>query len=289
MRSEPWRTSVGFQFVTPVPMLMMKGIGWEINHLESYIWDGMRRTDEHCLFQYTVSGRGEITIQGITYPLKRGDVFMVDIPGEHCYRLPPSSPAWEVLYVELSKEALPFLRQAMALSGPVFELAASSAVVKRTWELYEKAIHNEIQDAYENSAFTYEWLMELTRHVSKNRTQTLSIAIEQCKQFIEQHYMEPIGLKEMAEVAGQSRFHFSREYERRLGITPVRYLTEVRVAQAVKLLLSTELNQEEIAQRTGFSNANYFGKVFRKHMGMSPGLFRENNNNYAIQHVYYRS
>ncbi|GGH27498.1 helix-turn-helix domain-containing protein [Paenibacillus segetis] len=281
------RTSVGFQFVTPLRMLMLQGIGWEINSSENYIWDGKRRKDEHCLFQYTVSGGGEIEIQRVKYSLKQGDAFIVDIPGDHCYRLPPSSPKWEVLYVELSKEALPFLRQAMALSGPVFELPDSSPVVELAWDIYDKAIHNKIQDTYENSTLAYIWLMELTRHVSQNHVQPVSMKIEQCKQFIEQHYMEPIGLEDMAEVAGQSKFHFSREYERRLGITPVRHLTEVRLAHAVKLMMSTECNLEEIARKSGFSNANYFGKVFRKHMGVSPGIFRQNNT-YAIQHVFHR-
>lgn len=283
------RTSVGFQVVTSLPMLMLQGIGWEINSSESYVWDGKRRTDEHCLFQYTVSGNGEIEIQGVTYPLTQGDVFIVDIPGDHCYRLPPSSSEWEVLYIELSKEALPFLKHVMALAGPVFGLPNTSPVIQQAWDMYQKAVSNQIQDAYENSALTYQWLMELTRHVSRNRVQPVSPKIEQCKQFIEQHYMEPIGLKEMAEVAGQSKFHFSREYERRMGITPVRYLTEVRLAHAVKLMMTTECNLEEIARETGFSNANYFGKVFRKHMGISPGLFRESNNTYDIQHVFYRS
>lgn len=289
MLSSNLRTSVGFQFVTPMPMPMLRGIGWEMNTSESYIWDGKRRTDDHCVFQYTVSGAGEIEIQGITYPLKQGDAFMVDIPGDHCYRLPLSSPEWEILYLELSKEALPFLRQVMTLSGPVFKVPDSSPVIELAWSIYKKAIDNQIQDAYENSSLTYQWLMELTRHVSQNRIQPASLKIEQCKQFIEQHYMEQIGLKEMAEVAGQSKYHFSREYERRLGITPVRYLTEVRLAHAVKLMMSTESNLEEIAQKSGFSNANYFGKVFRKYMGVSPGIFRENNNTYDIHHVYYRS
>ncbi|MNP27664.1 HTH-type transcriptional activator Btr [compost metagenome] len=92
----------------------------------------------------------------------------------------------------------------------------------------------------------------------------------------------------MAEAAKVSKFHLTREYERKMGVTPVGYLTEVRLSQAVKLRLSTSDNLERIAEQTGFSNANYFGKVFRKHKGISPGSYREKNMAYDIQRAFYK-
>ncbi|CAM3042717.1 AraC family transcriptional regulator [Paenibacillus sediminis] len=287
MLSSMPHTSVGFQFVTPIPMLMLKGIGWQRVTSQDYIWNGRNRPGEYCLFQYTISGQGEIEIQGTTYTLKPGDAFIVDIPGEHCYCLPSSSEEWELLYLELSKDALPYWRQLLTMSAPVFQVSSDSELMKLGWQIYEMAARDEMNDVYQCSSFAYQFVMELSKYVTKQRSKPLPPKIERCKKFIEMHYAEPIGLKEMAEVAGISKFHLTRDYESRLGVTPVRYLNEVRLTHAVKLLLSTNDNLETIARRTGFSNANYFGKVFRKHMGIPPAAYRENNSTYDIGRVFF--
>jgi len=72
----------------------------------------------------------------------------------------------------------------------------------------------------------------------------------------------------MARVAGISKFHMTREFEKELGMTPGHYLKNVRLENAAKLLTSpTNYGLEYIASKVGFSCGNYFGKVFKKSIG----------------------
>lgn len=58
--------------------------------------------------------------------------------------------------------------------------------------------------------------------------------------------------------------------------------THFFVRKAMVLLLNTGKSVEEIAAETGFSNRNYFGKVFRHHMGISPSSYRKERQNGAV-------
>lgn len=79
----------------------------------------------------------------------------------------------------------------------------------------------------------------------------------------------------MAGYVGVSSEHLCRCFRREFGVTPVEYLTRLKLQSAMRDLLSTGKSVEHIARDNGFSNGNYFGKVFRRYMGMSPGAYRE--------------
>lgn len=281
--------SIGFQFITPMPLLMLKGIGWRSYTSPTYIWDGRRRPNEYCLFQYTLSGQGEIEIEGKIYSQKPGDAFIVEIPSNHCYRLPAYSKGWEVLYIEFSKEALPFWNQLLSLSGPVISIKEDSTFMQLAWTVFELAVKDQIQDVYLCSKYAYQLVMELISHFyQEQKTRPLPSKIELCKQFINETYQEPIGLDDMAKAVGISKFHLTREFEKKLGMTPNRYLTQVRLEKATQLLVSsTDLNLEMVAKKVGFTCANYFGKVFKKHIGISPTDFRRNNNRYDMNRILF--
>ena len=66
------------------------------------------------------------------------------------------------------------------------------------------------------------------------------------------------------------------------GVYPKQYLQEARIRKAMTLLLNTGKSVEEIAAETGFSSGNYFGKVFRHHMGISPSAYRKERQNGAV-------
>lgn len=287
-------TSIGYRLAAPVnsmpiPLIMMKGIGWQVITSKNYIWNGRKRYDEHCLFQYTLSGEGEIEIQGINYKLKAGDGFIVEIPGEHCYRLPEHSSEWEILYIEFTREVLPFWHQLLSIAGPVISIDENSDFIKLVWQTYGVAVRDEIQDIYQCSKYAYQLIMELISHFqNQEKIKELPSKILLCKQFVDRYYKEQIGLDDMARTSGISKFYLTREFEKEIGMTPGKYLTKVRLENAAKLLVfSTDINIETIAREAGFSCGNYFGKVFKKNTGVSPDEFRRRNSAYEINRVLF--
>ena len=77
-------------------------------------------------------------------------------------------------------------------------------------------------------------------------------------------------IDEMAAEMGVSRSAFYKKVKAATGFAPVDLIKEFRLSHAAELLQTTNLNITEIAYRSGFKDASYFGKCFRKRFGMSP-------------------
>lgn len=92
------------------------------------------------------------------------------------------------------------------------------------------------------------------------------------RQFIEQHYAEPIGLPAIADAAGCSRFHFLRLFRQYYGRTPHQYLTTVRLREARRLLLGGA-PATEACFAVGFDSVASFTALFRRQHGCPPGAF----------------
>jgi AraC-like DNA-binding protein len=86
---------------------------------------------------------------------------------------------------------------------------------------------------------------------------------------------EPLDLAAMAEAATLSRYHFCRTFRRLTGVSPVRFLTAVRLNEAKRLLLTTSLSVTEICLRVGYASPGTFTSRFTLSVGVSPRRFRQ--------------
>ncbi len=93
--------------------------------------------------------------------------------------------------------------------------------------------------------------------------------------FLWQNYQRKLSLDEIAEAAHVGRRECLRCFQSCMQKTPFEYLLEYRVEMSKKLLQDTKLSVMEAASRTGFSSAAYYGKVFRRLCGMTPGEYRK--------------
>lgn len=102
----------------------------------------------------------------------------------------------------------------------------------------------------------------------QNRIQTMMT-------FIQQNYSEKLSLEEIAASASVSKRECLRCFQNCIHKTPYDYLQDYRLEMAERLLRTTDMPIQEIAFQTGFSNAAYFGKVFKKARGITPGQYKK--------------
>ena len=93
-------------------------------------------------------------------------------------------------------------------------------------------------------------------------------------EFISVHFGEQITLERLAAEAGISKFHFTRLFRQKVGQTPYRYLSEIRLAAAAKMLLTTGLRIGEIAVLCGYPIPTHFTTAFSARYGAPPLAFR---------------
>jgi AraC family transcriptional regulator, arabinose operon regulatory protein len=93
-------------------------------------------------------------------------------------------------------------------------------------------------------------------------------------QHIQEHFAEPLYNPMLARKAGLSVRSLARLFRRHRGVSPARFIAQVRVREVAHLLATTSLGLEEIAGRTGFPNAAYLSRVFKHLTGEAPAAFR---------------
>lgn len=268
-----------------LPSIIMAGHEWR-SQSDKYDWDCRDRKDAHLAFQYTVSGEGEIEIEGRWHRLPAGSAFLIEVPGPFHYRLPAASHHWELRFVALSKSCLPWWAHLTEGLGKIVQLSSPHLVLRKLESLCDQAATGKIADRFHNSSLAYDFLMELYRLLHElPGDDALPSAVRRAIQFVEHEAQSSVGLREMAEAAGVSKFHLTRMFQDYVGDPPVQYLIKFRIRKAAALLVETGLTIDDIAKQTGFQNGNYFAKVFRKWMGMPPSAFRVDARRSGVERV----
>ena len=104
--------------------------------------------------------------------------------------------------------------------------------------------------------------------------ETRNDGIRRIQDWIFDHAQESLTIDDLAERAAMSPRHFGRMFHRATGRTPARFVEDVRVARACRLLEATRLPIEEIARRTGFRSADVLRRAFARAKGVSPADWR---------------
>jgi AraC family transcriptional regulator len=92
--------------------------------------------------------------------------------------------------------------------------------------------------------------------------------------FLEENSAQPLGLTELAEAAGLSRFHFLRAFKSVTGVTPHQWLLRARLRDAARRLVAGTTPITELALDAGFQDLPNFIRSFRAEFGVSPGRYR---------------
>lgn len=107
-----------------------------------------------------------------------------------------------------------------------------------------------------------------------NVSYDLYFKLEAAIEYIKNNYEKNLKLEEMAQKCFLHPIYFQRLFKKCFKITPNNYLTMVRLQEACRILLKTDMPIKDIAQNTGFCNQFYFSKVFKSHFRKTPLEFR---------------
>lgn len=98
--------------------------------------------------------------------------------------------------------------------------------------------------------------------------------LDDAKVYLDQCVLDSGSLEEASNVAGLSKHHFIRLFHEVHGITPYQYLTARKLKVAEQMLASEALTIAEISCALGFVSQSAFGRLFKKHSGLTPSAFR---------------
>ena len=240
---------------------------------DDYGWHGLRRgPNPFFIWQYTLSGCGEITIGGERHLLPPETAFFVKVPSDHHYFLPRSSPHWEYYFLSVSGEEICRLGDELtARFGCVFRLPRASSCIGAFEEFLRLPADGLMAHPLHASARAYSLIASIFTALEGTRTPPPEQRLlEQVRQYVLAHLEEPLGIGELAGIFHYSRSHFSRLMHVVTGMTAQQYVNSIRLNLAEQLLRTEPLSVKELAARVGFRETSYFCRQFRRQFHLSP-------------------
>ncbi|MDR0447440.1 MAG: PocR ligand-binding domain-containing protein [Treponema sp.] len=162
-------------------------------------------------------------------------------------------------------ELLAFLSRAAVDAGaPLKEV---NAITKEAFEICED------HTGFEQLCFLTTKAMEgFIDTVYRNRDQKLtSFHLTNAIEYIQEHYMEDLPLGAVASSVYVSEYYLSHLFRKEMNQTFSDYTAKVRIGKAREFLREDpSVRIQEVADRTGFNDPNYFAKIFKKYTGVSP-------------------
>jgi transcriptional regulator GlxA family with amidase domain len=93
--------------------------------------------------------------------------------------------------------------------------------------------------------------------------------------YIEKNYKQPLTLDDLAGQSNMSIRNFIRRFEQATANTPFEYLQRVRIEAAKKILETKKDGVEQVASRCGYEDVDYFRKIFKRYVDMTPKMYHE--------------
>lgn len=255
-----------FHYIDDRHLPLIRGIGVGQGSIH-YDWDARLRKEQLIVLQVTLSGQGFIQIGEKTVSLTKNRAFFAKIPGNFRY----FGEDWQFLFVEFSGNMIQWLDRSLAiveLSDSFIEMLRSVILDLKIREL------TVTQNAKTAFALFLDSKEEIQKEIQQ-KTDTI-IAV---KKYIDEYYFEDISLDFLSEKYELSKYKLIRQFEGAYSSPPIHYLKKVRILHSLSLLWADEA-VEIVAKKVGFSTGNYFSKVFKKEMGISPSEYKNKRTQY---------
>jgi transcriptional regulator GlxA family with amidase domain len=96
-----------------------------------------------------------------------------------------------------------------------------------------------------------------------------------CQAWIAEHYDEDSPVSAMMRVSGLAERSFKRRFSRATGMSPLEYVHTLPLEEAKQVLETADLPVEAVANEVGYEDASFFGRLFRRKIGLTPAQYRK--------------
>lgn len=115
---------------------------------------------------------------------------------------------------------------------------------------------------------------QTVKSIDDNTFSNQNNAISQVIEYIRKNLKEDINLKHLSDKACMSTTSFYRFFKRELGMSPIEFVLSEKIKHAKKLLKNPSIQINEVCYLSGFEDANYFIRLFKKHEGVTPKQYQ---------------
>jgi len=138
--------------------------------------------------------------------------------------------------------------------------------------------YRELQDQTDTEEICL-WIKNMLdtflERVAAVKEQKNFLATQKAADYIRQHFRDKLTIDTIGQAVYLSPCYLSRIFKQNVGCTIMEYLAQIRVDQAKEMLKDPRNNVMQVAEKSGFEDAGYFTRVFKKIEGVTPSHYRQ--------------
>ena len=234
-----------------------------------------REKAECMVMEYVISGQGTVILDGQSFGVKAGDIYLLPSGHNHLYYADKTNP-WEKVWCNVEgtlSEKL--LAEYNPRNMVVFENAGGREYIERIHQIGRNNDYSA-DEKHKKAAIELHELLQYLYDEFYGKKIHISEEADRMKRYLEEHITENVSLKELGGLVYLSESQVVRCFKRDLGITPHEYSLNLKMEHAQKMLCNTRLMVREIAEYLGFCDEHYFSYLFKKKVGKTPLMYRKN-------------
>ena len=252
-------------------------------HIEACWFHGLLQNfpnhfHEHYVIGCIDGGRLRVLCNNKEYLAKAGDLILFNPRDNHaCSQVGEEPLNWRCLHV--AEETMRRLtrqitgRETLPAFAP--NIVPQSELAPLLRDLHAMILEEFVDFCKEELllALLGQLLEDFAAPFAQPASQAGDASLRAVCDFLEEHYAERISLDDLSRLAGLDKYYLLRAFTRSRGITPYRYLENVRIARA-KALLEAGVPPVEAALNTGFTDQSHFTKFFKCFIGLTPRQYQ---------------
>ncbi|MBE5783634.1 MAG: AraC family transcriptional regulator [Clostridiales bacterium] len=241
----------------------------------------------HYEMLYILEGRALITIRGREYEAQAGDLVFLNQLEEHATRLLQSP--YRRYYLLIPPHHLKAfhndlqLLSVFRLHGGNFPYVLNTGDRKERFEFYFSLLKETAEKKNRDQDARFEALMTLILTEARAlqpdmfmpSVEMSLLPIQEILDILDQEFSEEFSLEELAHRYHVSPGCLSSHFRRQVGMSPMQYVTQLRLTQAKRLLLQTDLSVQAIAIQCGYGDLSNFSRRFKQQFQSTPLEFRK--------------
>lgn len=242
-------------------------------------WYGPGKRDEF-LIHFISEGKGIYQVNGETYPLEKGDFFLIFPDTEVFYEADAKDP-WDYMWVGFQGiKADSYLKYAgldeSHLVGRYLNLSFILSCIQQMMLARSISSYNELK----RTAALLQILAALIEDYSSSHPEDSDdgysprLYLDQALTYIDEHLAERIKINDIANFIGIDRSYLTTIFKSALSLSPQEYLMHYRMNKACVMLKNPDTKISAIAKAVGYDDPLAFSKIFKKCKGISPSAYR---------------
>lgn len=223
---------------------------------------------------YIISGKMQLISKNITGEALIGDVVIFP-PKKEYGHIHPENEKLNYLWVHFTGSDVEKIlnEYGIGVFPQVNKTSEKNHIQTRFQRLFDCFLKNDEFREKDLTASLNKLLIEIARAIRDKDEPRKSLS--KSLRYINDNYSTAIKIPDLAKMENMSMTSFNMNFKEQIGVSPTKYIINIRMNMAKELLEASDLPIKEISLMCGYSDYHFFAKVFKKNIGTSPKNYRK--------------